>query len=110
MTSLSQSSCTLKTPDSELAQPQKLLPYLLHSDISQLAPETIAVYLLSAAKIFSYWAADLAERWDDDLLQDVKDTVDSVMEGLQPFVSSNHSEVQERVRATPGSVQQSAKT
>jgi AP-3 complex subunit delta-1 len=85
------------------------LPYLLHSDISQLAPETIAVYLLSAAKIFSYWAADLAERWDDDLLQDVKDTVDSVMEGLQPFVSSNHSEVQERVRVAPGSVQHSAK-
>jgi AP-3 complex subunit delta-1 len=82
---------------SELADPQKLLPYLLHAEVARLDPGTIAVYLLSTAKVFAYWAAEAAERWDDDLLLQVKDTVDSTIEGLQSFVSSRHSEVQERV-------------
>jgi hypothetical protein len=82
---------------SELAEPQKMLPYLLNPDIAKLAPETVAVYVHSAAKIFAFWAIELADRWNDDELPYVKSVVDETMEGLQPFILSAESEVQERV-------------
>jgi AP-3 complex subunit delta-1 len=83
---------------SELAEPHKLLPSLLNPDVAKLAPETVAVYVHSAAKIFAFWAAELAERWDDDNLPHVKALVDETMQGLTLFVASVESEVQERVR------------
>lgn len=82
---------------SELAEPQKLLPYILQPGISILSPETIAVYIQAAMKIFGYWAAELAERWEDDDLQEVKTVVESILARLSDLVSSPHIEVQERV-------------
>jgi AP-3 complex subunit delta-1 len=83
---------------SELAEPQKLLPFLVTPDISKLAADTVAVYVQGAAKIFSFWAVDLAEHWEDDNLQAVKTVVNDTMHGLLSFASSAESEVQERVR------------
>ncbi|KAI0783126.1 Adaptor protein complex AP-3 delta subunit [Abortiporus biennis] len=81
---------------SELAEPQKLLTYLLQARVLSLAPETIAVYLQAAMKVFGVWAADLAERWDNDDLPKVKNVVETMIERLQDFVSSADIEVQER--------------
>jgi len=82
---------------SELSEPQKLLPYILQPEISNLAPDTIAVYIQAATKIFGYWAADIAQRWDDDFLPEIKTVVGSIISRASEFVSSPHIEVQERV-------------
>lgn len=84
---------------SELAEPQKLIPYFLRPEMSNLTPDIVAVYLHAAVKVFGYWAAELAQRWswaNDDLL-DVKEIVDSMVVGMKEFVTSPHIEVQERV-------------
>jgi len=82
---------------SELQDPQKLLPLLLQPEISNLSPDIISVYIQAATKIFGFWAADLASRWSDDDLQQVKDLVQLVLTGVGKFVASPHIEVQERV-------------
>jgi AP-3 complex subunit delta len=81
-----------------LAEPQKLIPELLQPEISNLEPETIAVYIQAATKVFGYWAVEVAQRWEDDDLQEVKEVVDLIMTHISHFVSSPHVEVQERVR------------
>lgn len=81
---------------SELLAPEELLPYLLHPDVANLDPDTIAVYLQAANKIFGYWATEAAQQWSEDLLDKVKAAVDSIMEQIEEFVSSPHIEVQER--------------
>jgi hypothetical protein len=85
---------------SELAEPQKLIPNLLQADIKKLAPDIIAVYIQAAAKIFGYWSAELAGRWDDDDLPQVKGMVDVIITRISEFVASPHIEVQERVSKT----------
>jgi AP-3 complex subunit delta len=64
----------------------------------KLAPETIAVYVQAATKVFGSWCADLAEHWDDDDLPKVKGAVDSMIEQVSEFASNPNIEVQERVR------------
>jgi len=48
-------------------------------------------------KIFGFWAAELAQTWDDDYLSRVNDIVNTVIQRLDDFVSSSHIEIQERV-------------
>ncbi|KAF4604673.1 AP-3 complex subunit delta [Pleurotus pulmonarius] len=83
---------------SELAEPQKLIPYFLRPEMSNLTPDIIAVYLHAAVKVFGYWAAELAQRWSwaNDDLPDVKEIVESMVVGMKEFVTSPHIEVQER--------------
>lgn len=83
---------------SELSEPQKILPYLFQPEIVNLSPETIAVYIQAATKIFGHWAAEIAQRWDDDYLQEVKSVVQTVITNVGGFVSSPHIDVQERVK------------
>ncbi|KAG6911280.1 hypothetical protein DXG01_002119 [Tephrocybe rancida] len=80
----------------ELAEPHKLLPYLLKPEVSNLAPEIIAVYIQSATKIFGTWAASVAQRWEDDDLADVKSMVEQLTSRLGELVSNPHIDVQER--------------
>ncbi|TCD71148.1 AP-3 complex subunit delta [Steccherinum ochraceum] len=80
----------------ELADPQKLLTYLLQPRVLDLAPDTIAVYLQATTKVFGVWASELADRWDNDDLSKVKDVVDSTIERLTYFVCNPNIEVQER--------------
>ncbi|KIK25362.1 hypothetical protein PISMIDRAFT_677351 [Pisolithus microcarpus 441] len=68
---------------SGLLTPEELLPYLLRSEVANLDPDTVAVYLQAAM-------------WTDDLLDKVKGAVDSVTERLEGFISSPHIEVQEQ--------------
>ena len=84
-----------------MSDPQKLLTYLLQPSISNLAPDIIAVYIHAATKVFGFWASEIAERWDDDLLPEVKEVVDMVIERVDKFSSSPHIEVQERVNLKP---------
>lgn len=73
------------------------MQYLLQPDIVSLTPDTIAVYIQAAAKIFGYWAAEIAERWSEDDLSEVKSVVEEVVSRVNDFVGSPHTEVQERV-------------
>lgn len=82
---------------SELAEPQKLLNYLLQPRVLTLPPEIVAVYLQGALKVFGSWAAELAEQWDDEDLTRVKNAVSTVLERIGDFASSPDIEVQERV-------------
>ena len=77
------------------------MTYLLQPSISNLAPDIIAVYIHAATKVFGFWASEIAERWDDDLLPEVKEVVDMVIERVDKFSSSPHIEVQERVNLKP---------
>ena len=86
---------------SELAEPQKLLSYLLQPEMSRLSPEIISVYIQAATKVFGFWATELAERWNEDDLPEVKSVVDLVISRVGELVSSPHIEVQERVNAPP---------
>ncbi|KAI6037461.1 armadillo-type protein, partial [Pisolithus microcarpus] len=82
---------------SELLAPEELLPYLLHSEVTNLDLHTKAMDLQAATKVFGYWSTEAAQQWTDDLLDKVKGAVDSVMELLEDFVSSPHIVVQEQV-------------
>lgn len=82
---------------SELSEPQKLLPYILQSEISNLSPDIVAVYIQAATKIFGHWTAELAQRWDDDDLREVKETIATIVSRVAELSSSPHIEVQERV-------------
>ena len=86
---------------SELAEPHKLLSYLLQQRIMSLSSDIIAVYLHAAMKVFGSWAAELADRWDDDDLPKVRGVVDDVLERLASFVTHADIEVQERVSLMP---------
>ncbi|OJT09578.1 AP-3 complex subunit delta-1 [Trametes pubescens] len=81
---------------SELAEPQKLLSHLLQPGINALPPDVVAVYLQAAMKVFGSWAAELAERWDDDDLARVQGVVGDILERLQSFAAHPDIEVQER--------------
>ncbi|KAL5536063.1 APL5 [Sanghuangporus sanghuang] len=81
---------------SELTDTRKAIPSLLVPNAAKLAPDIVAIYIQSVAKIFSAWVVDLAARWDDDDLPEVKDVVTSVLSGVRQFVSSEDFEVQER--------------
>ncbi|KAF7303117.1 AP-3 complex subunit delta [Mycena kentingensis (nom. inval.)] len=85
---------------SELAEPQKLLPYLLQPQVATLHPEIIAVYIQATSKIFGHWAAETAERWDDDDLAEVKSAVNLILTQVREFVSNTDVEVQERAANT----------
>ncbi len=83
---------------SELAEPHKLLSYLLQPRIVSLSSDIVAVYLHAVMKVFGSWAAELADRWDDDELTKVRGIVDDAVERLTDFVTHPDIEVQERVR------------
>ncbi|KAJ6575471.1 adaptin N terminal region-domain-containing protein [Mycena capillaripes] len=85
---------------SELAEPQKLLPYLLQAEIATLLPEIIAVYIQATSKIFGHWVAEIAQRWDDEDLPEVKSMVDLILGRVREFVSNSDVEVQERAANT----------
>lgn len=87
----------LKHVPRELAEPQKLLTYLLQPKVLILAPDIISVYLQAAIKVFGSWTAELADRWDDDDLPKVRETVDTVVQRVSAFASNPDIEVQERV-------------
>ncbi|CCL98144.1 uncharacterized protein FIBRA_00138 [Fibroporia radiculosa] len=80
----------------ELAEPQKLITYLLHPGITALGPETLAVYIQAATKVFGYWAADLTERWDTDDQPKVRSIVNLMLDRLGEFSTHPAIEVQER--------------
>jgi AP-3 complex subunit delta-1 len=83
---------------SELAEPQKLLPHLLQPEINNLAPDIIATYIQAAAKIFGFWASEIAQKWDDNDLPEVKQATESILNCVRRLSTSQHIEVQERVR------------
>lgn len=55
------------------------------------------MYIQNVAKIFGAWAVDLAGRWDEDDLPEVKEVVTSIITRVRDFASSADFEVQERV-------------
>jgi len=67
--------------------------------MSKLHPETVAVYIHAATKVFSFWAVETVKCWDNDDLPKVKQQVDYVVERLQEFATDPNIEVQERVGA-----------
>ncbi|EKM61582.1 uncharacterized protein PHACADRAFT_83114 [Phanerochaete carnosa HHB-10118-sp] len=81
---------------SELAEPQKLLDTLLRPEVHKLAPETIAVYLQAAVKVFGAWCADLAEQWNDEELPNVRGVAETMVERVAEFAANADIEVQER--------------
>ena len=83
----------------ELSEPQKLLPYLLQPEVNNLTPDIITVYIQSATKVFGCWVSEVAQRWDDEDLPQVKQVVEQVVTRMRDFATSDHIEVQERVRA-----------
>lgn len=56
------------------------------------------MYIQAATKVFGHWAAEIAQRWEDDDLQEVKGLVEFIMTRVSDFIGSPHIEVQERVR------------
>lgn len=85
----------------ELAEPQKLIPLLLKTGVTELSPGTIGVHLQAVLKIFGLWTSELSQNWDDDDLPRVKAVVSEAYEALQPFASSPDMELQERVCPPP---------
>ncbi|KAI0348238.1 Ap3d1 protein [Trametopsis cervina] len=81
---------------SELAEPHKLLSYLLQPKALTLPSDIVAVYLQSALKVFGAWSAELADQWDDDNLSKVNEAVGTVLERIGDFSTNNDLEVQER--------------
>ncbi|CAA7268078.1 unnamed protein product [Cyclocybe aegerita] len=80
----------------ELSEPQNILPYLLQPGTNKLSPDSLAMYIQAAVKIFGFWVEDLATRWADDRLPEVKQGVESILTRLKELAGSQHIEVQER--------------
>ncbi|KAG8731505.1 AP-3 complex subunit delta [Ceratobasidium sp. 423] len=55
-----------------------------------------ALCIQSALKVFGYWAADRAERWDEAAVAEVLREVERTSESLQAFAKVADPEVQER--------------
>lgn len=85
----------------ELQEPQKVIPFLLQQEVSNLSPDVIAVYIQATIKIFGYWSSELAQRWDDDHLPEVRRVVEIILLRMRDFAKSAHVEVQERVSVFP---------
>lgn len=83
----------------ELAEPQKLLPYLLQLEVNNLPPDIVSMYVQSMTKIFGFWASELGQRWNDDELPELKRTVMSIQDRVGEFAVCQDIEVQERVRS-----------
>ncbi|KAJ2923145.1 hypothetical protein H1R20_g13948, partial [Candolleomyces eurysporus] len=86
----------------QLLEPVKLIPYLIQSEISNLHPDVLAVYIQAATKIFGYWTSELAQNWDNDDLPEVRQIVESMLPRMKDLASSVHVEVQERAANTLG--------
>ena len=71
---------------------------LVDPSVADLPFDILAVYLSAALKVYGYWSSVLAEKWNDQFLPTVKETVAQLRAGFQPFASSEDIEVQERVR------------
>ncbi|KAF8807917.1 Ap3d1 protein [Phlegmacium glaucopus] len=84
----------------ELAEPQKLLPYLLRPEVNNLPPDIIAMYIQALTKIFGFWASELGQRWSDDELPELKRTVMLIQNRVGEFASCQDIEVQERAANT----------
>lgn len=84
----------------ELAEPQKLIPYLLQQEVTNLPPDIIAVYIQAMTKIFGFWASELGQRWNDDELPELKRIVVSTQNRVSEFASCQYIEVQERAANT----------
>jgi AP-3 complex subunit delta len=65
--------------------------------IMSLPPDIIAAYLQSMMKVFSQWAVELADNWDEAIMPELKEQVETVIERLGFFAKSADIEVQERV-------------
>lgn len=91
--------CVLPTdvPSRVLSDPQKLLPHLLRNDVDRLSPDIIAMYIQAVLKVFGCWAIELAQRWGDDDLADLKEKVASIINRMRDLAGSRHIDVQERV-------------
>lgn len=85
----------------ELQEPQKVIPFLLQKEVSNLSPDVIAVYIQATTKIFGSWSSELAQRWDDDHLPEVRRVVEIILLRMREFAKSAHVEVQERVSVPP---------
>jgi AP-3 complex subunit delta-1 len=84
--------------NSEIAEPQKLLPHLLQPNVSLLSSETIGIYIQAAVKLFGAWSMELSQNWDNGKIQDIREVVDMLISRLKNFTSHPDAEVQERVR------------
>lgn len=89
--------CIYNPFNRELAEPESVLPHLLRPEVARLPPETVAIYVQAAIKVFGFWASELAERWEEDDLSRVLAAIESISERMNVFASSPHIEVQERV-------------
>jgi AP-3 complex subunit delta-1 len=87
--------------NSELLEPQKLIPYLLQPEVSNLTPDIVAVYIQATVKVFGTWAAELGEQWDDDRLPELQEIVQAIKSRMEELVSNSNVEVQERVSVIP---------
>ncbi|KIM26948.1 hypothetical protein M408DRAFT_330313 [Serendipita vermifera MAFF 305830] len=80
----------------ELQDPHYVLMRLTQPSIALLPAEIISIYLQATIKVFSCWAVGLTERWGDELLPRVKESVNLVLDNLRTFASHGDVEVQER--------------
>lgn len=65
--------------------------------MSNLSPEIVAAYIQATVKVFGTWAAELAQEWDPDHMQDLQGVVEAVISRLEDLAASPYGEVQERV-------------
>lgn len=63
------------------------------------------MYIQASVKIFGRWAVELAERWIDDDLSEVKNVVQLMVSRVAELVNSPDIEIQERVRPLSGFIQ-----
>lgn len=75
----------------------RVIGHLIQPAVRLLPPETIAVFLQAAMKVFGHWAAEVAAEWNDDAhLAPARRTVDELVAALEPFAANEDVEVQER--------------
>ncbi|EJD54241.1 Adaptor protein complex AP-3 delta subunit [Auricularia subglabra TFB-10046 SS5] len=77
--------------------PRVLGHLLQEAVVKHLSPETQAVFLQSAMKVFGHFAAELSGEWNDEAhLELARRVCGEVIQGVEPFASSEDVEVQER--------------
>lgn len=83
----------------ELEDPPQVISYLLRDSVLRLPHSTTAIFIQAVLKVFGVWAVDLATRWNNDFLPEVRKTVEHVLSALQAYVKHDNTEIQERVRS-----------
>ncbi|GJJ13138.1 hypothetical protein Clacol_007388 [Clathrus columnatus] len=84
----------------ELANPPQTISCLFQEAAVRLPHRTVAIFVQAVMKVFGAWALQLASKWNDNYLPELKQNAEKIISQLQVLVKHDDFEIQERAANT----------